>query len=109
MRPGMSPELGLEHGVVLPVGVDPRGVTGPTWRAAVGPDWRRSSRGRYVGASVPLTPDQRIAEVGVLLPPKAYITGWGSLEWRGGWWLNGRTATGAARPVQVAMPRSLLR
>jgi hypothetical protein len=37
------------------------------------------------------------------------VTGWGSLSWRGGWWFSGMTASGAERPVQVALPRSLLR
>ena len=105
----MASELGREHGVVLPVRVDPAGREGPTWREAAGPDWRRSSRGRYVAASVPLTPDQRIAEVGVLLPPKAYVTGWGSLGWRRGWWFNGISNAGAVRPVQVGMSRAKIR
>ncbi|HET6937910.1 MAG TPA: hypothetical protein VFI19_04870 [Nocardioides sp.] len=105
----MSSNLGREHGVVLPMAVDPVGRVGPTWRAVVGQEWRRSSRGLYVATSVPVTPAQRIAEVGVLLPAKAYVTGWASLRWRGGWWFGGSTAGGAERPVQVAMPRSLLR
>lgn len=105
----MSPELGRAHGVVLPVAIDPRGVDGPTWRAAAGPSWRRSSHGRYVEASVPQTLPQRIAEVGVLLPPRAGVTGWASLSWRSGWWFNGLTAAGEPRPVPVAMPRSLVK
>lgn len=105
----MSSELGREHGVVLPSGVDPQGLVGPSWRVIAEPGWRRSSRGRYVASSVPVTAAQRIVEVGVLLPAKAYVTGWGSLHWRGGWWFSGVTSTGVPRPIQVAMPRSLLR
>lgn len=105
----MSSAIGREHGVVLPVRVDPRGLAGPTWRAVASPDWRRTSRGLYVPASVPWTPAQRVAEVGVLLPQKAYVTGWGSLAWRRGWWFNGISAAGTERPIQVAMPRALLR
>jgi hypothetical protein len=105
----MISELGRQHGVVLPVRVDPTGQAGPTWRDVAGPEWRRPVRGRYVESSVPLTTAQRIAEVGVLLSPKAYVTGWGSLSWRGGWWFGGKTSAGADRPVQLAMPRSLLK
>ena len=105
----MAKDLGREHGVVLPVRVDPRGLEGPTWRQAAGPDWRRTSRGRYVAASVPLNAVQRIAEVGVLLPPKAHVTGWAALRWRGGWWFSGTMKGGAERPVQVSMARAMIR
>jgi hypothetical protein len=105
----MAADLGQDHGVVLPVRVDPTGREGPTWREAAGPDWRRSSRGRYVAAGVPVTPAQRIGEVGVLLPPKAYVTGWGSLCWRAGWWFNGIANAGGVRPVPVSMSRAMIR
>ena len=96
--------------MVLPVRVDPHGVTGPRWRDAVGPAYRRSSRGRYVEVSVPRTPLQQIGEVGVLLPRLASVTGWASLRWFGGWWFNGSSpGEELFRPVPVAMPRCLLR
>lgn len=47
--------------------------------------------------------------MGVLLPAKSCVTGWGSLNWRGGWWFSGMPASGVPRPVQVAMPFTLVR
>ncbi len=101
--------VGAGHGFVHPVRVDPTGRQGPRYRQAAGTEWRPSSRGRYVHASVPLTACQRIGEVGILLPPKAGVTGWASLRWRGAWWFGGTTARGVHLPVPVAMPRALIR
>jgi hypothetical protein len=101
--------LGAAHGFVHPVRVDATGRCGPRYREAVGAEWRQSSRGLVVRASVPRTPCQRIGEVGILLPPRGMVTGWASLRWRGGWWFSGQTARGGLLPVPVAMPRSLIR
>lgn len=104
-----TPRLGAGHQVVLPVRLDPAGVTGPTARAAAGPEWRRSSRGLYVPAYVDTTPAQRVAEVGVLLRGTAAVTGWGALTWRGARWFDGRTADGTPVPVPVVVPTRRLR
>lgn len=90
--------------------VDPTGAAGPTKREAAGPEWRRSSRGWHVPAYVERSPDQRVAEMGMLLPAKyASVTGWASLSWRGGWWFTGTRADGSFQPVPIAMSRHLLR
>lgn len=81
---------------------DPAGVRGPTRRQAAGPEWRRSSLGRYVPAGVELSPAQRVVEAGVLLPRGAAVTGWASLCWQGGRWFDGRGSDGRERPVVLA-------
>lgn len=101
--------LGSKHGVVLPVRTDPSGQSGPTRREAAGPEWRRSSWGRHVRAYVELTPDQRIAEAGILVPTYGGVTGWASLGWLGGWWFDGTRADGSFRPVPVAMAGHAIR
>lgn len=94
--------MGTEHGLVVPVGTDPTGRTGPTRRAASGPDWRRSSRGRYVPAHVPVTPAQRVVEVGARLSsPDLVVTGWAALCWQGARWIRGEGPGGELRPVDV--------
>ena len=102
--------LGRDHGVVLPVRVDPAGEAGPKKRAAAGPEWRSSSRGLYVPASVELTPAQRVGEAGVLVPAHGAVTGWAALAWQGAWWFDGLESDGVtAAPVAIAMSRRLIR
>jgi hypothetical protein len=101
--------IGAAHGVVLPVRVDPAGVTGPTARQAATPAWRRTTRGLYVPAEVEVTAAQRVAEVGSVMPLRAAVTGWGSLAWRGARWFQGTSAGGDLVPVPVAAPRQLVR
>lgn len=105
----INPELGRDHGVVLPCRVDRSGLTGPRKREAAGPEWRTSSRGLVVPSYVEQTPAQRTAEVGVLLPARASITGWASLGWQGAWWFTGTRADGSFLPVPIALPRHLMR
>jgi hypothetical protein len=95
----------------MPVRVDPTGERGPTKRQAAGPDWRTSSRGWHVPAEVPLTARQRVAEAGVLLPPRfGEVTGWGALAWQEARWFSGLLADGVTpAPVPIAMPRRLIR
>lgn len=86
--------------VVIPVRWDPRGVRGPTRTQARGRQWRRTSQGFYVPASVDDSPpSQRIVEVAAALPEHAAITGWGSLNWRGARWFRGLRANGTPLPV----------
>ena len=102
--------LGRRHRVTLPVRVDPTGRLGPTRHQATGPGWRRSSRGLYVPSDVPLTAAQRTAEVGVLLrSPRAAVTGWAGLAWRGARWVSGSRSDGSPRPVDVVADAHLLR
>jgi hypothetical protein len=89
-------------GTFWPVTVDPAGATGPTRRAARGPRWRASSRGRYVPAGVERTTDQRIVEAAATLPEDGAITGWASLRWRGARWFDGYGVGGLPRAVMRA-------
>lgn len=102
--------LGREHGVVVPVRVDPSGRRGPTPRRAAGPGWRRTSRGFYVPAGTEPTPAQRVAEAGVLLPAeRAAVTGWAALCWYGSRWHTGIRPDGTPVPVDVSATRRALR
>jgi hypothetical protein len=57
-----------------------------------------------------MTAAQRIAEVGMILPPQATPTGWAGLAWRGAWWFDGTASDGVTPlPVPIAAPRKLLR
>jgi hypothetical protein len=82
---------GVSRDVVLPVRVDPRGLSGPTPDQARGPSWRRSSRGLFVPSDVDRSDvDQRVVEAGAALPAAwGGVTGWGALGWMGGSWFDG--------------------
>ena len=93
-------------GVVLPVRIDPTGLSGPTPWQARGAEWRRSSAGLVMPAYVdPSVPDQRIVEAAALLPAdRAAVTGWASLHWQGGRWFAGLGTDGVAElPVPLAV------
>lgn len=94
---------GSAHNAVGPVRTDPTGVRGPTRREASGPSWRRSSRGLYVPARIPVTPAQRVLEAGFLVPRFGAVTGWGALSWWGGRWFTGSTAAGDPVPVDISV------
>ena len=102
--------FGNEHGVVLPVSAGQltrREIreAGTEWG-----EWRRSSHGRYVPSYVDLTPVQRVAEAGLLVPAPGAVTGWGSLAWQRARWFGGLRRDGVTPcPVDVATPRRLLR
>jgi hypothetical protein len=90
-------------GVVAPVRVDPRGLTGPTRAQARGPDWRRTSQGFYVPSWVDDdSAEQRIVEAAVRLPRYGGVTGWGALRWLGGRWFGGRDPAGGHLAVMLA-------
>lgn len=106
----MEPRLGHRHAVTVPVRVDPRGLRGPTRRQAAGDDWRRTSRGYYVPAHVEQTPEQRIAEVGVLpRSDRIAVTGWAALCWRGSEWASGSKRAGSAAPIDLTSTHALLK
>lgn len=92
------------EGVVVPVPVDPRGVTGPTRGRARGKAWRRTSPGLYVPATVSgdLTA-QRIVEAIAGAPSGTAVTGWAALHWQGATWFGGRAADGGPLPVPLAL------
>jgi hypothetical protein len=99
------PRLAARPHLVLPVPRDPEGLTGPTPAETRGPNWRRSSRGRYVGVEVELTPQQRILEAAALLPAYGGVTGWAGINWAGGErWFEGFEPDGRTfRPVVLAV------
>lgn len=91
-------------GLVLPVRVDPDGITGPTPDRARGPGWRRTSHGFYVPTSVRSDlVEQRIVEASAVVAPGLAVTGWAALRWRGGRWSEGCARDGAPLPVTVAI------
>ena len=82
-------------GIIAPVRVDPRGLTGPTRAQARGSRWRRSTQGLFVPSSTDeRCLDQRIVEMAAVLPAFGGVTGWAALAWQGGRWFGGRTAEG---------------
>lgn len=91
--------------MVHPVPIDRRGVNGPTPQNAKSQDWRRTSLGMYVPASVdPTLPEQRVAEVAARLIDGAAVTGWGSLLMHGGNHFDGLGKQMQPLPVPVAVP-----
>jgi hypothetical protein len=90
-------------GIVAPVRVDPRGLTGPTRAQARGAGWRRSSWGFYVPSwTDPDVVEQRIVEAAAHLPRYGAVTGWAALSWMGGRWFAGTDGRGAQVPVTLA-------
>lgn len=91
-------------GLVVPVPVDPLGVTGPTRGQARGPRWRATSTNRFVPAEVDSSlVDQRIVEAVAGAPERAAATGWAGLRWRGADYFDGYDARMRPRPVPVAL------
>ncbi|WP_162799338.1 hypothetical protein [Nocardioides sp. 616] len=96
--------------VVHPVRLDPDGLTGPTRGQARSVTWRRSSRGLYVPSGVPLTPEQRAAEVAAALPTGGQLTGWAALRLAGAGYFDGLAGDGLTRlPVPVRIPHETRR
>jgi len=95
-------EWAFREGLVHPVRTDPTGVAGPTRHQAAGSNWRRTSRGFYVPASVDDgNVDQRILESSVVVPPAGAITGWAALRWQRGRWFDGTNAAREMLPVDL--------
>jgi len=94
-------------GLVLPVRVDPAGVTGPTPGRARGPHWRRVAPGWHVPADTDSSVlDQRIVEAMAGTPDDAAVTGWASFGWRGARWFSGLADDGRTPlDVPVALHR----
>lgn len=100
-----DPVVGAVPPLVRPVRVDPAGRTGPTRGQAVGPRWRRTSRGLYVPATV--APDvlkQRVLEQSVRVPTGGAVTGWAALRLHGAAFFDGLARDGRSPlPVPVAI------
>lgn len=85
-------------GLVRPVRVDPRGVTGPTRKQARGRTWRRIAAGLVVPGSV--TDDvveQRIVEQAGRSRGRAVVTGWAALRLHGANFCDGLARDGSTR------------
>ena len=95
-------------GLVAPVPLDADGRTGPTPGQARGPDWRRTSRGLLVPASIVETSQQRTLEASAVLRGDEAVTGWAALDWQGGRWFDGTTDGLEPRPVLVVARRHLV-
>jgi hypothetical protein len=90
-------------GLVAPVRLDPRGVTGPTRGEACGPRWRQCGHGWYVRSDVDQeVVEQRILEQSVRLPRDGGVTAWASLRWRGAAFFDGKDQ-GGRRTLPVPM------
>lgn len=111
-RPPPRPTSRSAARPVLPVRVDPLGLTGPTRGQARGPGWRSTSYGFYVPAEVDSDlPLQRVAEQSVRLPAGGALTGWAAGQVLGATYLDGLAADGVTRlPVPLAIgPRGNIR
>lgn len=86
-------------GLIAPVRADRRGIDGPTPGAARGPRWRRTGRGLYVPADVPVGADQRTVEAAAVLVHDEAVTGWAAMAWAGARWFDG--TDGGLRPRDV--------
>lgn len=88
--------------MTVPVRVGRGHLRGPSRNEVRGPRWRRTSRGFYVPAATPRTPEQRVVEAAVLCPDVAGVTGWAALRWWGAPWFDG-TADGGRRELPVTI------
>ncbi|MER7559928.1 hypothetical protein ABTZ46_23505 [Nocardioides sp. NPDC126508] len=88
---------------------DPSGLCGPTPKQARGRAWRRTSRGFYVPAEVPVSPQQRVLEAAAVLPADGAITGWAALAWQRVRWVDGCDTDGSELPVTILTPGSQAR
>ncbi len=104
-----SPRCPPPRGLVVPVGVDPTGRTGPTKGQAAGPGWRRSSPRRYVPAATDRSVvEQRILEEAQRLPPGGLVTGWAALRLAGGGFFDGLDPRSMRElPVPLLVPPGL--
>ena len=91
-------------GLVVPVPIDPLGLTGPTKPQSRGPYWRRTSPGRFVPIEVSDEHvEQRILEAVSRAGPSAVVTGWAGLRMWGAGYFDGLARDGVTRlPVPIA-------
>ena len=105
------PQRERPNGLTMPVGIDPRGVAGPTRHQARGPRWRQTSAGLYVPATVDgTTTEQRILEQGSRIRTYGAVTAWAALRWRGASFFDGMDfSTGELLPVPLVTGGNALR
>lgn len=84
---------------MVPLRVDPAGVTGPTPGRARGPHFRRTTPGRCVPVAVTAWPQQRVLEQAQRLPAGGAVGGWASLLMNGAAYFDG-----VGRPVPLVLP-----
>lgn len=97
---GMS-DRESHRNVVMPVRVDPAGISGPTPGQARGRGWRRVGKGLHVPADVdPTTTEQRIVEA--VAGTGGAVTGWAALHWMYATWFDGVAGDGPL-PVPIAL------
>lgn len=104
-----SPRCERPSGLVIPVRVDPAGVTGPTRSAARRGRWRQVCAGRYVPADTDSTiVEQRIVEQASRLGRHGGVTAWAALRWRGAAYFDGLTAGGTRQlPIPLLIGSNL--
>lgn len=92
-------------GIVVPVRLDPSGLSGPTVGQARGRKWRRAGPSHYTPAHVDgTTLQQRIVEAVACSPPGSAATGWAALGWLAPQWFDGLGPDGRTLlPVPVAV------
>ena len=100
----------LHPHVVVPIRRDLTGKSGPTHNVVAGPQFRRTSQGFYVPASVDADDvDQRIVEAAAVLPAYGGLTGWAAMRWAGATWFDGTGRKKSKRPVVLAVMHSEIR
>jgi hypothetical protein len=87
---------------VVPVRIDPDGLTGPTRGQAQGASWRGIGHGLFVSAGAPEVVEQRILECAATAPTGAMITGWAALRLHGGGFFDGVAPDGST-PLDVVV------
>lgn len=92
-------------GIVVPVRLDPAGITGPTVGQARGRTWRSAGPAHHVPSSVDGSRvQQRIVEAVACLPEGSAATGWAALAWLAPRWFDGVADDGRTTlPVPVAV------
>lgn len=102
-----DPVCQLPTDLVLPSRVDPRGVTGPTWRMANGPDYERVACGLYAPVSRSTSVEQRIVDSAARLAPDGRtgcVTAWSALRLHGATYFDGRGPNGREQlPVTLGV------
>jgi hypothetical protein len=94
--------------LVLPVHVDPTGVTGPTRGQARGPAWRSIGGGLYVPSDVATDRvEQRITEVFSRMPAGSLVSGWAALRMHRVNFCDGRDQSLRELAVPVVLPPAL--
>jgi hypothetical protein len=100
-----QPRCQRPSGLIRPVRLDARGLSGPTRASARGARWRRVATGWYVPSHVDETVvEQRILEQSVRVPDSGGLTAWAALRWRGAAYFDGTDQGGRGRmPIPLVI------